>query len=287
MDESKKIEVHISIPALKLNAPSEWRSWMPTKGNFLFTLLVAVILVSTQSVWARSAYIESSSRSAATVNYQGRLANNNGEPITQNDVLIRFGIFNAAEGGDLLWPVNGPEIHQVDVSNGLFTVALGSLTDGGIPTNLWSGDRYLEITIGDETLSPREIIRSVPIAGMAFTVPVGSISTQHIADASITQSKAPLLVGAGKPNTKIQYGSAVVEATTSTDRLNFYIYFEPDFSERPVVFLQPFVNQTHYLFSLTSTPCDATRCRVYLTRTDGKVWEPGQNQQVDWIAIGQ
>jgi len=40
---------------------------------------------------------------------------------------------------------------------------LGSQTSGGIPTSTWNGDRYLEITVGGETLSPRELIRSVPI----------------------------------------------------------------------------------------------------------------------------
>ena len=56
------------------------------------------------------------------------------------------------------------------VSGGLFSVGLGSQTNGGIPTSAWNGDRYLEITVGGETLSPRELIRSVPIAGMALSV---------------------------------------------------------------------------------------------------------------------
>jgi hypothetical protein len=58
---------------------------------------------------------------------------------------------------------------------------LGSKTSGGIPTTTWNGDRYLEITVGGETLEPRELIRSVPIAGMALTVPDGSITSDKIA----------------------------------------------------------------------------------------------------------
>jgi len=72
----------------------------------------------------------------------------------------------------------GPESHAaVPVSDGLFSVGLGGQTSGGIPTSTWNGDRYLEITVGGETLSPRELIRSVPIAGMALTVPDGSVES--------------------------------------------------------------------------------------------------------------
>jgi hypothetical protein len=69
----------------------------------------------------------------------------------------------------------------VEVSDGLFSVGLGSKTSGGIPTTTWNGDRYLEITVGGETLEPRELIRSVPIAGMALTVPDGAIGSEKLA----------------------------------------------------------------------------------------------------------
>jgi len=38
-------------------------------------------------------------------------------------------------------------------------------------------------------LSPRELIRSVPIAGMALTVPDGAIGTAQIADGAVTSDK--------------------------------------------------------------------------------------------------
>ena len=80
----------------------------------------------------------------------------------------------------MVWPSITPEVHVVDVTDGLFSVGLGSQTSGGIPTNVWDGDRYLEITVGGETLSPRELIRSVPIAGMALTVPDGAIGSKQM-----------------------------------------------------------------------------------------------------------
>ncbi len=184
----KRIDIHFSIPVIQFPANIDWRTWLPSRGNVLFTILVIGLLFTTQNVWARNLASAANAYgpSATTVNYQGRLANKDGTPITQNDVLIKFGIYNAAEGGSLLWPAGGPETHQVDVVNGLFTVGLGSLTTGGIPTNLWTGDRYLEITIGDETLTPRELIRSVPVAGMALTVPDGAIGTKQIENNGIT-----------------------------------------------------------------------------------------------------
>ncbi len=126
--------------------------------------------------------------SATTVNYQGRLADPAGNP--KNGTFgMTFALYDAPTGGNLVW---GPESHAaVPVSNGLFSVGLGSQTAGGIPTSAWNGDRYLEITVGGETLAPRELIRSVPIAGMALTVPDGAIGTAQIADGAVTQAKAP------------------------------------------------------------------------------------------------
>ena len=108
------------------------------------------------------------------MNYQGRLADSGGTPINGTRGMA-FAIYDAATSGNLIW---GPETHAaVPVSNGLFSVGLGSQTSGGIPTTVWNGDRYLEISVGGETLGPRELIRSVPIAGMALTVPDGCSDT--------------------------------------------------------------------------------------------------------------
>lgn len=68
----------------------------------------------------------------------------------------------------------------VPVNDGLFNVGLGSQTPGGISTNVWDGDRFLEIKVNTETLMPREPIRSVPIAGLALSVPDGSITSDKL-----------------------------------------------------------------------------------------------------------
>lgn len=165
----------------------KWSLWLPTRGNVLFTLLIALALISTQTVWAKNLNTSAASigANATTVNYQGRLADTTGSPLNGN-YNITFTIFNALEGGDALWS----ESHtNVQVSNGLFSLGLGSLTPGGVPLILWGEDRYLEIAVNGEALSPRETIRSVPLAGMALTVPPGAITADHISDGAITQSK--------------------------------------------------------------------------------------------------
>jgi hypothetical protein len=120
--------------------------------------------------------------SATTINYQGRLADESGASLNgQYD--LKFAIYDAAEDGAMIWPTDGePELHEdVTVSDGLFSVGLGSRTTGGVPTSVWSGDRYLQVWVESEELAPRELLRSVPIAGMALTVPDESITDEKLA----------------------------------------------------------------------------------------------------------
>jgi hypothetical protein len=157
--------------------PNRLSRWLPTPGNVIFTLLVAGLLIMTQQVWGAASFTNLPGASATTVNYQGRLADRNGNTLNgpQN---LEFSIYDTNTGGNLIW---GSESHTgVPVSDGLFSVGLGSLTAGGIPTSTWNGDRYLQITVNGETLSPRELIRSVPIAGMALTVPDGALNSRQV-----------------------------------------------------------------------------------------------------------
>ena len=159
--------------------------WLTPNGG---TLLLVAVLIATAQVWAKPLVTTTNAPgpSATTVNYQGRLADSGGTPITQTDVTLQFAIYDALVDGGLIWPATGTETHIVDVVDGLFSVGLGSATAGGIPTSVWNGDRYLEITVGTQVLSPRELIRSVPIAGMALTVPDESITAEKIAAGAIS-----------------------------------------------------------------------------------------------------
>jgi len=156
---------------------SRFLRWLTPNGG---TLLLAAALIATAQVWAKPLVQPASapSLSATTVNYQGRLANPDGTPVEDRSYGMSFALYDAQEDGNLVW---GPDVHEaVPVSGGLFSVGLGSGTAGEIPPTTWNGDRYLEITVSGETLEPRELLRSVPIAGMALTVPDGSISSSKL-----------------------------------------------------------------------------------------------------------
>jgi len=176
------------------------------------TLLLVAALILTQQVWARPLLSPASAPgpSATTVNYQGRLADHSGNPL-DGAYGMAFSLWDAATGGSLVW---GPESHAaVPVSQGLFSVGLGSQTSGGIPTSVWNGDRYLQVTVGGEMLSPRELIRSVPIAGMALTVPDGAITSAMVQDGSL--SPADYMAFASEARDFVDRG------TTSSSFVNF------------------------------------------------------------------
>lgn len=147
--------------------------------------VLALLLLGARQVGALNGLLAPAApnvgNSATTINYQGRLADESGTSLNgQYD--LKFAIYDAAEGGAMIWPTDGePELHEdVTVSDGLFSVGLGSRTTGGVPTSVWSGDRYLQVWVESEELAPRELLRSVPIAGMALTVPDGAIKSQAL-----------------------------------------------------------------------------------------------------------
>lgn len=133
------------------------------------------------------------------INYQGLLADGSGNPINGTR-SIQFSIYDAATGGTALWT----EDQTVTVSDGLFSVLLGSVTP--LPYDLFKGgERYLALKVGgDPEMSPRKRLVSVGYSFRAndadhFTgkdtsdfVRVGqdnSISTNMLEDNAVTADK--------------------------------------------------------------------------------------------------
>lgn len=169
------------------------RNLLPNAG----TIVIVLILIFTQNAWAHplaAPYAAGPATMSFTV--QGRLANPDGTAVADGAYNLSFAIYDAASGGNLVW---GPESHSaVPVRGGLYSVGVGSKTGGGIPTSVWDGDRYLEIGVNGETLSPRELVRSVPMADWArsaevantvLTLPAASVTTDTIQDAAVTGDK--------------------------------------------------------------------------------------------------
>lgn len=97
------------------------------------------------------------------LNYQGRLTDAAGTPVADGTRTLTFRIFHTLSGGSAVWS----ETASVQVSSGLFTTNLGSVTPLDIGS-LIDGAMYLEIQVGgDAPLSPRQLLTSSPRAAVA------------------------------------------------------------------------------------------------------------------------
>jgi len=167
-------------------------SWLPTRGNVLFTLLIVAGLLFAQNVGVLSLFAAPNAQTASTgtIAYQGRLADADGNALTDT-VNMSFRLYSAATSGAPLWEEQWTGTTSVQVSDGLFNVMLGSVAP--IPQDVITGNSnlFLGITVGtDSEMSPRVQLGSVPFATQALTVP----------DASVTSRKVKLAHGEGLAN---------------------------------------------------------------------------------------
>ncbi len=95
------------------------------------------------------------------LNYQGYLTDTLGNPITNPSVSMTFAIFDAASSGNQKWTETQS---AVSVNKGIFHVLLGTVTP--IPDSVFTAsiNRYLQLTVGGQALSPRTQIVSAPYA---------------------------------------------------------------------------------------------------------------------------
>ncbi|MGQ0645006.1 MAG: tail fiber domain-containing protein [Elusimicrobiota bacterium] len=116
------------------------------------------------------------------VNYQGKLADSSGNPLT-GTYSMTFKIYAAPTGGAALFTET--RTADVPVDNGVFNVHIGSGTGGGIPLSVFQGgtDRYLGVTVGaDAELTPRERLLASPYA---LAVASASVGTAELADGTV------------------------------------------------------------------------------------------------------
>ncbi len=186
-----KAKKYLQVPIWWPDFPGNWRAWLPSRGNVLFTLLVVAGLLWAQSAGALplGRVTGAPLQTSTTIAYQGRLADANGNPLTGTYNMI-FRLYDVPTGGTPLWEEQWTGSNAVKVSDGLFNVMLGSLT--AIPQSVIAGrdQLWLGITVGtDDEMQPRVQLGSVPWAVQALTVPDGSITTAKIADGAVTSSK--------------------------------------------------------------------------------------------------
>ncbi|NQT90267.1 MAG: hypothetical protein HQ558_03335 [Candidatus Omnitrophica bacterium] len=115
-------------------------------------MLIAVLVVFTVGILAPYGFCDI----PKTLNFQGRLTDQDGNPLNGNHP-VTFSIYDASTGGNKLWT----ETQTVNVSDGIYNCRLGSST----PLNIaFDNPYYLEVTISGQTLTPRQPISASPYA---------------------------------------------------------------------------------------------------------------------------
>lgn len=105
------------------------------------------------------------------ISYQGRLTDAGGNPITGNRNMT-FRLFYAESGGAAAWTETQ---NNVPVNNGLFNVALGSVT--ALDEAIFHIPLWLEVTVAGETL-PRQPLYGSPYA---FSLVPGAVVKGYVA----------------------------------------------------------------------------------------------------------
>jgi hypothetical protein len=161
---------------------------LPNPGTLIILLLFLLAPNTVAAPWQAPA---AAPTSTGVINYQGRLFDASGNPIN-GQVDLTFSLYDQVNGGNRKW---GPETHtDVPVSDGLFSVLLGSRTANGIPSSALGGNLWLETAVNGETLSPREQLGAVPYAmwsnraSLADTVPDDSIISAKIANGTVREA---------------------------------------------------------------------------------------------------
>ncbi|NQT21686.1 MAG: hypothetical protein HQ592_18415, partial [Planctomycetes bacterium] len=119
-----------------------------------WTVAVLIVCVMVGTAWADV---------PGLINYQGKLDDAGGEPVSGVRSMT-FEFRDAPAAGNLLGAFS--ETQAVTVTDGLFSILIGSATGGGVPQSIFDGaDVYLSVTVEVEELTPRQRVASV---GFAF-----------------------------------------------------------------------------------------------------------------------
>ncbi len=149
--------------------------------------------------------------------FQARLVDGSGAPVAAGTAVVAR-LFTTASGGSAVW---GPETHTVTPVNGIVTLFLGD-GDTPVPVNtadFTTGDRFLELVVGGETLAPRFRVGSAGYALRAASVATGSVDTAALANGAVTSTKiANDAVNAAQIATAAVAGSEIADGSiTSAD----------------------------------------------------------------------
>jgi hypothetical protein len=141
------------------------------KRNNIYKKIVITILMIGTVISADLANIFVNTAQAAIneeINYQGKLTNASNVAVADGLYDMEFSLYTALTGGSPIWTETLTTVNKVQVTNGIFSVMLGSTTPfTGVNFNQ---TLYLGVKIeADSEMTPRKIIGSVPAAFIAKT----------------------------------------------------------------------------------------------------------------------
>jgi hypothetical protein len=113
---------------------------------------------------------------------------------------MEFRLYDVPTGGVPLWEEFWTGANSVNVSDGLFSVMLGSINTDLTSVVQGHDTLYLGITVGtDSEMEPRVQLGSVPFSVWSLTVADNSITADKITDNAVGSSEiAPDAVGSGE-----------------------------------------------------------------------------------------
>lgn len=139
----------------------------------MYKTLLSIMLVCLFASWGGAAFASV----PPMINYQGKLTDTDGQPLKDGQYTMSFGIYSRPSGP------TGPDWQElnrvVDVTGGVFTVQLGSVTP--LPEAGFSKDAWLQISVEGTILSPRVRLVSTPYTLRAHTA-------EHVLDSAAVTS---------------------------------------------------------------------------------------------------
>ncbi|HAT72446.1 MAG TPA: hypothetical protein DCS63_06495 [Elusimicrobia bacterium] len=120
------------------------------------------------------------------INFQGRLAESG--LAAEGSKTFVFKIYDTSSGGNLVWTSAS---QALTLTQGVFSAALSAGTPAALSTAVFSGARYVEMTVDGVTLAPRQEMMSAPYALVAqalapdavmpsATIAAGSVNDSHV-----------------------------------------------------------------------------------------------------------
>lgn len=118
-----------------------------SRGRLLFVVLIFLLVAAACAP-----------KLVPTFSHQGRLLDENGNPVADGNYAVEYRIFNVASGGTAAYT----ESQNVPVEDGLFTTSLG--LSGTITPTIFAQPTWLEVSVNGETLAPRQQLQGSPYA---------------------------------------------------------------------------------------------------------------------------